>query len=165
MIKEITEFNGAYFVSNDGFVTNKAMKKLKPAANKRTGYCQLNLYKDKRPVMRYVHRLVAEAFVDNPTGAREVNHKDGNKLNNAADNLEWVSRSANMLHAYKNGLHTNSKRIAAYTKAGKHVRTFSSVKEAYTFCGKSYNAGISNCLTGKTKTAHGYIWKYAETDQ
>lgn len=52
-----------------------------------------------------IHRLVAAAFVPNPSGHVEVNHRDGDKANNAADNLEWCSRSENMRHAYANGLH------------------------------------------------------------
>ena len=52
-----------------------------------------------------VHRLVAQEFCDNKLMRKEVNHKDGNKLNNAAVNLEWLSRSENQLHAYAMGLH------------------------------------------------------------
>lgn len=51
-----------------------------------------------------VHRLVAEAFIDNPEKLPEVNHIDGNKANNSIDNLEWISASDNLKHAYKNGL-------------------------------------------------------------
>ncbi len=53
---------------------------------------------------RYVHRLVAAAFIPNPQNKRCVNHKDGNKLNNHASNLEWVTHSENMVHAVNNGL-------------------------------------------------------------
>ena len=51
-----------------------------------------------------VHRLVAEAFIPNPNGFREVNHIDGNKQNNSVKNLEWVTHSENMIHAYQTGL-------------------------------------------------------------
>lgn len=53
-----------------------------------------------------VNRLVAQAFIPNPAGLPEVNHKDGNKDNNSADNLEWSTRSANMRHAFATNLMT-----------------------------------------------------------
>lgn len=160
-IKEIAGFNGRYFISEYGFVYNAVMKRMRPCINRKTGYCTVLLWKDGKAHMRYVHRLVAEAFLDNPGIKCEVNHKDGCKQNNAVWNLEWISRSANMAHAYRTGLR-NTTAVSAFTKDGKFVKTFESVSEAKRFCNVSYNAGISNCLTGKTKTAHGYIWKYAD---
>lgn len=53
---------------------------------------------------KYVHRIVAEHWCINPLGRREVNHIDGNKTNNAANNLEWVSHRENCVHARKTGL-------------------------------------------------------------
>ena len=59
-----------------------------------------------------LHRLVASVFIPNPNGYTEVNHKDGNKLNNCASNLEWCTRSMNMKHAYDNGYLDDSLRLA-----------------------------------------------------
>lgn len=68
------------------------------------GYPGLNLtHRDGRRKGVRVHRLVAEAFIPNPEGLREVNHKDGTRSNNHYSNLEWVSSSGNRLHAYVMG--------------------------------------------------------------
>lgn len=159
ILKEAVGFEGLYFVADDGSVYNSNMRKHKPHVHPVTGYSQQVLRKDGKQHMRYTHRLVAEAFIPNPDHLPEVNHKDGNKLNNAVSNLEWTNRSSNMRHAYHTGLRPTTK-IAAYTKSGEFVKGFNSEKEAVEFCGVCYNAGISNCLRGKTRTAHGYKWKY-----
>ena len=159
MIKAIEEFNGKYYVSDSGLILDRNMKPLKIHVNPRTGYCAQYLRKDGHLVMRYVHRLVAETFLEKSDGTSEVNHKDGNKQNNSVQNLEWVSRRQNVFHAYNTGLKKTTK-IAAYTKAGVFVKAFESEKEAVDFCGVSYNAGISRCLTGVAQSAHGYVWKY-----
>lgn len=151
MFKEISEFGGKYHVSDSGVVVNKHGRVMKPRANPRTGYVQCFLTKDGKLVSRYLHRLVAESFIPNPECLPH----------NRADNLEWVTRSENMQHAYKTGLSKTAK-IVAFTTLGKFVREFSSEREAMKFCGVSYNAGISNCLRGVTKTAHGYVWKYKQ---
>ena len=83
-----------------------------------------------------VHRLVANAFIPNPENKRCINHKDGNKKNNNINNLEWVSYSENMKHAYRTGLaippqtwlgkfgksHPMSKPINQYTLQGKNYK-------------------------------------------
>ena len=62
----------------------------------------------KKQKMRTIHGLVAEAFYGPRLEGMQVNHKDGNKLNNHVDNLEYVTQSENMLHAYKNGMRPNT---------------------------------------------------------
>lgn len=94
-----------YEVSNLGRIRNcKRNIVLKDAATN-NGYRQVSLYLRKGvSVSRTVHRLIAEAFLGTCPVGFEVNHKDGNKTNNCADNLEYATRSANQLHAYKLGL-------------------------------------------------------------
>ena len=58
---------------------------------------------------RNVHRVIAETFIPNPNNLPCVNHKDGNKLNNSADNLEWCTHSENTLHSYRTGLQTTNR--------------------------------------------------------
>jgi len=85
----------------------KVEKILKPQLNKVTGYYSYVFSdwgrggKDK---MKTIHRLVALHFIPNPNNFSEVNHKDGDKTNNKADNLEWVTREQNIRHGFRNGL-------------------------------------------------------------
>ena len=64
-----------------------------------TGYLQVGLHLDSKYKRHSVHRLVATAFIENTDSLKEVNHKDGNRLNNCVTNLEWASRSMNAQHA------------------------------------------------------------------
>lgn len=72
------------------------------------GYKQVVITLNGKRRKYYVHRLVAECFVQNPNGYAEVNHLDGDKANNEAANLQWCTRSENMLHAYRTGLKANT---------------------------------------------------------
>lgn len=93
-----------YRVCEDGTVYGKHGKKLSPSDNGR-GYLVLGLMIEGRGRVTFgVHRLVALAYLENPEGLPEVNHKDGNKLNNHFSNLEWCTRGGNILHAYESKL-------------------------------------------------------------
>lgn len=121
--KDIKQYEGYYQVSSDGRV--RSLDRYVPAKNDsiklcrgveryladKDGYRTINLYKHrengKKNGKHYmVHRLVAEAFIPNLENKPEVNHKDGNKSNNSISNLEWVTKSENVRHAYATGLNS-----------------------------------------------------------
>lgn len=86
----------SYEVSDDGFVRGKRGK-LNPFPDKQ-GYSQVKLSNIEGRKNQKVHRLVATAFIPNPLNLSDVNHKDGKKSRNPVDNLEWSTRSDNLLH-------------------------------------------------------------------
>lgn len=93
-------------VSNIGNIRNVKTKHVYKLHVNKNGYkqCCISLGgRDKKKIFK-IHKAVAETFLSNPDNKPQVNHIDGNKLNNNVDNLEWVTPSENMLHAYKNGL-------------------------------------------------------------
>lgn len=101
--KDIVNYEKYYEVSDLGRVRNKKTKQILAGDLNTLGYKRVILYV---PVKKrfFVHRLVAMHFCDGYSPDLVVNHKDGNKKNNAACNLEWVTRSENDLHAYRNDL-------------------------------------------------------------
>ena len=112
-IKEILYENkstGVWVTESGELLSYKKIIKLYPSGS---GYLTFGLCagftKDGKPttIRRYLHRVVAEAFIPNPTGLPQVNHKDGNKSNNHYLNLEWISSSKNIKHAHEQGLTKN----------------------------------------------------------
>lgn len=102
--KDIEGYEGYYQISNFGNVKNsKTNHIIKLSDINSVGYYRVTLY---NPIKKrfFVHRLVAYHFCDDYEENLIVNHKDGNKKNNHASNLEWVTRSENDLHAFKNNL-------------------------------------------------------------
>lgn len=95
---------GGYLVTPDGTVYSKGDGKPLKQYKTEKGYAVVYLCIRGKTVARKVHRLVAELFVPNPEGKPEINHIDGDKMNNRASNLEWSTRSENIKHAYQMGL-------------------------------------------------------------
>ena len=95
--KDIDGYEGVYQVSNQGRIRSRksgVWRLLKPGHGDGR-YCQVGLVKDGRRHWKRVHQLVAEAFIPNPDHLPQIDHKDGNHLNNYADNLRWVSPADN----------------------------------------------------------------------
>ena len=152
-----------YEVNQFGEIRHKKRKQiLKPRPN-RGGYGYVNFTINGIHKNFAIHRIVANAFIPNPNGLEEVNHKDYNKLNNCVNNLEWVDSSKNKQHAYKkieNHI-SRGKQVEQYSKSGEYITTYNTISEA----AKAMNccvAAISNCCLGRTKTSMGFQWRFSE---
>jgi hypothetical protein len=102
MVEMWKSVGAVYEVSTGGTIRNSVTGRVVHAFVGKDGYARVQIGGKTRTV----HRVVAEAFVPLVDGKMFVNHKDGDKTNNRADNLEWCTRSENMNHAYSNGLKT-----------------------------------------------------------
>ena len=126
-----------YSVSNLGNVRNDKTGRMLKFFTKSNGYQQVQLGRANNP--QYVHRLVAEAFIDNPCNRPQVNHINGNKSDNSVENLEWVTASENAFaYGYKERNEHRQKKIIA-THIDGTVIEFDSRNETanYFKCDKS----------------------------
>ena len=163
--------NSNYDVSNTGKVKRSGSDKDCSVRDKK-GYLAVDLYRDGRRKTERVHRLVAEAFVPNPDNKPEVNHIDGNRYNNNASNLEWVTHKENVHHAWDNGLARPSygmlgKNNPNSGRKGKPIRIVETgeVFESSLDCERAIdgnNRHINDCLRGRQKTHRGYHFEYVE---
>jgi len=144
-----------YFISNLGNVKNKRQKILKVRPTK-FNYLRICLTKNNKQYHFYIHRLVAIAFIDNVKNKKEINHKNLNVEDNRVENLEWCTRSENIIHSYKNGRNKKGTKIK---RIGKDIKIYNRIIEA----AKENNImrqSINNCLKNKSKNAGGYNWEY-----
>ena len=159
-----------YSVSKKGEIRNDRNGKLKAPFKGTNGYYNVDLYNDGVRKKVRVHRVVGETFLDNPYNKPQINHKDGNKSNNEVDNLEWVTASENIRHAFDNGLakascNMKGRRNPNAGRKGKPVRIIETgeVFESITECEKAIdgnNRHICDCLSGRQKTHRGYHFEY-----
>ncbi len=188
--KDIKGFEGLYQVSNLGRVKSlerykenhgklqKVEEKIKTINIKNSGYQFVQLYKNNKYKNLMVHRLVAQAFIPNVNNKPQINHIDGNKLNNNVTNLEWITKSENEKHAWNAGLKQCTEKLKETTRKtnkeykskpinqldlqGNYIRTWLNAHEASRLLGIDRST-ISQCCTGgrRNKTAGGYKWCFA----
>ena len=165
--KDIKGYEGKYQISNMGRVkslprNDRFCKRAEEIVLKTficgSGYQEVILKVNGQKKPKLIHRLVAEAFVPNPTEKIEVNHKDGNKHNNDYTNLEWVTPSENIRHSY------DVLQNKGYSRKVVCVETrevFNSIKEAANRL-KLHSELICACCNGRQRTTGGYHWEYAD---
>lgn len=180
--KDLVGYEGLYKISNLGKVKRLTRKysnqykskqiskeKILKGNKIQNGYLQVKLIKENKSKNLLIHRLVAITFIENPSNYEIVNHKDENKTNNCASNLEWCSVDYNNNYGTKPdrisknhsiiGAEKAKKKVAQFNKKNELVNTFESITEA----SKKTNikiCNISECCKQKRKTAGGYIWKF-----
>lgn len=137
--KDIKDYEGLYQISNLGRVKSmKTNRYLKPSINT-SGYYRVGLSKDYKSTQYKVHRLVAVHFIDNPSDYPVINHINGNKVDNTAHNLEWVTHRENSCHGFI-GKDTSSKFIGVNN--GRTKRSKNDIWRArITYKGKNIDLG------------------------
>lgn len=168
--KKIKGFEGVYEVSDSGvirsvdrYVSHSKGRQLKKGKiiksfKNQNGYLLVTLQSKGIRKAFQVHRLVCHAFNKNPLNKPQVNHIDGDKLNNKISNLEWCTASENMKHAYDNGL----KKMPDNRKGVKCLNNgvvYGSIKEAANKTNSSYK-GLSNHLRGGSKSVNNLKFTY-----
>ena len=157
--KDLPQLGGHYQVSNQGRI-RKATKVLHPTVNW-DGYLRVRVTdKNGRKQQVALHRLVALAFIPNPDNKPQVNHRDGDRANCRAENLEWVTNAQNQQHrrGTMNSGGNCGKRAVVCVSTGQE---FSSISEAARKTGNRI-ASIQECCKGKRKTTKGQRWSYKE---
>lgn len=152
-----------YSVSSTGSVRNNVTGRILKAGKNSIGYLYVDLYSEDNHKSVAVHRLVAEAFIENPENKNCIDHIDTNKENNNVGNLRWVT--------YKENTNNPSTLEAVRARAGKSpkavqqymgdrlVAEYDSISDAARKLGLKVNY-ISRCCLGKRKTYKGYNWRF-----
>ena len=167
--KPIKETNGEYLVSDTGLVFSAKSGKLIKQTLSSAGYYRVQIWKDGQGKRLAVHRLVAEAFVPNPNQYPIINHKDENKLNNKATNLEWCtyqynSNYGNRIERFLSNRqfgtgkdNAQSREVYQFSLDGQFIAEYESCHLAGIETGLNYKS-IQKARSGKLKTFAGYVW-------
>lgn len=171
--RPVIGYIGLYEVSNLGRVRSLPRRGTKGGilvidTSNSKHYAHVVLAKNSKLHTTSLHKIVAEAWVPNPENKPQVNHIDGDKLNNKAENLEWVTNLENRRHAIKTGLSSalpeeaiEANMTGVMQKEGEEViAMYPCIKYAQYITGVC-NQNIFKVCQGKRKTAGGYSWEFA----
>ncbi|MDE2100928.1 MAG: NUMOD4 motif-containing HNH endonuclease [Patescibacteria group bacterium] len=173
--RNIKGYEGKYLVSSDGKVRSVRRDQELSQHPNSTGYLRVSLpcaSRSRKAIDRFVHRLVAEAYIENPDKLPVVNHKDGNPVNNNVSNLEWVTRSENSLHYFRvlgnpgsfsgrtGWLHPQSKPVAMMSEDGTPLEIYANITDAALIKGLS-SSSVWDAATGRSKTCLGHKWSFS----
>lgn len=152
-----------YEISNLGRIKsykNNKERLLKPRKDK-DGYMKIDLCKDNKKKTHKLHRLVAQAFLANPENKPEVNHKDEDKTNNCASNLQWVTSRENANYGTRNErvANANSIPVVQLDLQGNYINVHQSATQVERELG-FYNTHIIKCCKGKLDSAYKFKWQY-----
>lgn len=159
--KDITGYEGLYAVSSHGRVKSYYVNRILKPQIVRGGYYAVKLSKNRKKEHKYVHILVAEAFIPNENNLPVVNHKDETRTNNLSTNLEWCTVQYNNTY---NDVHLRrpqptQKKVFQYNKDGELCNTYPSTRAAGRHLNKS-SSNISSCCNEQLYTYCGFVWSY-----
>ena len=167
--REVYGFDILVEISNDGRIRTKYKRgkgyqkeyRLLHPLDNGNGYLRIVLPRNGQDKTVYIHRLVAEYFLQNPFGYSEINHKDENKSNNSVNNLEWCEHKYNA--NYGTAIERRAKKQRRRVRCINNNIIYGSLQEAAQAVGVGKTA-ISNCLNGRSKSCAGYEWSYYDVD-
>ena len=159
--KDIQGYEGKYQISNLGNVYSLITNKILKPRLTLDGYYQVDLCKNGVKKHLYIHRLVAQSFLDNPKNYKIVNHKDENSMNNIVSNLEWCNSTYNNNYGNckRKISEANSIKINQYDMDGNFIKQWLGINNIER-CFKINKGNICMCCKGKRNNAGGYKWKY-----
>ena len=160
-MRDIKGYEDLYAVTSCGRVWSYKSKKFLKPQKHNNGYLSACLYKDGKKTNYYIHKLVAEAYINSPNGYSEVNHIDEIKEHNYINNLEWISHKNNVNYGTRNARASEKlgKPVCQYSLNGEWIATYKSMREAEQITGIS-RGHICRCCKGELKKTGGYRWKY-----